>query len=61
MVVRFSSGEPRDLAEQAALVIDQEEGLQVSDVVIAETVYVMNITQGGVNFPLTRRTAGGGS
>ena len=41
MVVRYLTGDPHDLAEQAAQVIDQEEGLQVSDVVIAETAYVL--------------------
>ena len=41
MVVRYLTGDPHDLAEQASQVIDQEEGLQVSDVVIAETAYVL--------------------
>ncbi len=41
MVVRYLTGEPRDLAERAAQVIDDEERLQVSDVVIAETAYVL--------------------
>jgi len=41
MVVRYLTGDPRDLAERASQVIDQEEGLEVSDVVIAETAYVL--------------------
>jgi predicted nucleic acid-binding protein len=41
MVVRYLTGDPRELAERASSVIDQEEGLQVSDVAIAETAYVL--------------------
>jgi predicted nucleic acid-binding protein len=41
MVVRFLTGDPPDLAEQAARVIDGEEDLQVTDVVVAETAYVL--------------------
>ncbi len=41
MVVRYLTGEPQDLAEQASQIIDKEEDLQVSDVVIAETAYVL--------------------
>jgi predicted nucleic acid-binding protein len=41
MVVRYLTGDPRELAERAARVIDGEEGLQVTDVVIAETAYVL--------------------
>ena len=41
MVVRYLAGDPHDLAERASQVIDQEEGLQVSDVVLAETAYVL--------------------
>ena len=41
IVVRYLTGDPHDLAERASQVIDQEEGLQVSDVVIAETAYVL--------------------
>ncbi len=41
MVVRYLTGDPPDLAEQAAQVIDREEGLQVTDVVLAETAYVL--------------------
>jgi len=41
MVVRYLTGDPSDLSERASQVIDQEEGLQVSDVVIAEAAYVL--------------------
>ena len=41
MVVRYLMGDPPHLAEQAAQVIDGEEGLQVTDVVLAETAYVL--------------------
>ena len=41
MVVRYLTGDPHDLAERASQVIDQEEDLQISDVVIAETAYVL--------------------
>lgn len=41
MVVRYLTGDPRDLAERASQVIDKEEDLEVSDVVIAETAYVL--------------------
>ena len=41
MVVRYLTGDPPELAEKAARVIDGEEGLQITDVVIAETAYVL--------------------
>lgn len=41
MVVRYLTGEPPGLAEQAARVVDGAEGLQVTDVVLAETAYVL--------------------
>jgi len=41
MVVRYLRGDPPNLAEQAAQVIDSEEDLQVTDVVLAETAYVL--------------------
>jgi predicted nucleic acid-binding protein len=41
MLVRYLTDDPPDLAEQAAKVIDGEEGLQVTDVVLAETAYVL--------------------
>lgn len=41
MLVRYLTGDPPDLAEQAAQVIDHEAGLLVTDVVLAETAYVL--------------------
>jgi predicted nucleic acid-binding protein len=41
MIVRYLTGDPPDLADQAAQVIDQEADLIVTDVVIAETAYVL--------------------
>jgi predicted nucleic-acid-binding protein len=41
MLVRYLTGDPPDLADRAAQVIDREQNLQVSDVVIAETAYVL--------------------
>ena len=41
MVVRYLTGDPPNMAEQAARVIDGEEGLQNTDVVLAETAYVL--------------------
>jgi predicted nucleic-acid-binding protein len=41
MLVRYLTGDPLDLAERAAQVIDQEKDLLVNDVVIAETAYVL--------------------
>ena len=41
MVVRYLTGDPPNMAEQAARVIDGEEGLQITDVVLAETAYVL--------------------
>jgi predicted nucleic acid-binding protein len=41
MVVRYLIGDSPHLAEQAARVIDNEENLQITDVVIAETAYVL--------------------
>lgn len=41
MVVRYLTADPPELAEKAAQVIDGEEALQVTDVVIAETAYVL--------------------
>ena len=46
MVVRYLTGDPPQLAEKAARVIDGEEGLQVTDVVIAETAYVLTSVYG---------------
>jgi predicted nucleic acid-binding protein len=41
MLVRYLTGDPPELAERASRVIDQVEDLQVSDIVLAETVYVL--------------------
>jgi predicted nucleic acid-binding protein len=41
MLVRYLTGDPPELAGRSAQVIDQEENLQVSDVVIAETAYAL--------------------
>jgi len=41
MLVRYLTDDPPNLAEQAAKVIDGEEGLQVTDVVLAEAAYVL--------------------
>lgn len=41
MLVRYLSGDPPALAAQAAAVIDADEELQVTDVVLAETAYVL--------------------
>lgn len=42
MLVRYLTGDPPDLADQAAAIIDEEEGLQVTDVVLVETAYVLS-------------------
>ena len=41
MVVRYLTGDPPDLADLAGRVIDGDEDLQVTDVVLAETAYVL--------------------
>jgi predicted nucleic acid-binding protein len=41
MIVRYLTGDPPDLAEQAAQVIDQETNLIVTEVVLTETAYVL--------------------
>ena len=41
MVVRYLTGDPPQMAEQAARIIDQEDHLQITDVVLAETAYVL--------------------
>jgi predicted nucleic acid-binding protein len=41
MLVRYLTGDPPDLAERAAQVIDRGENLLVNDIVIAETAYVL--------------------
>ena len=46
MVVRYLTGDPPELAEQASQIIDGEERLQVSDVVLAEAGYVLTSVYG---------------
>lgn len=41
ILVRYLTGDPPQLAEKAARIIDGEESLQVTDVVLAETAYVL--------------------
>jgi predicted nucleic acid-binding protein len=41
IVVRYLTGDPPEMAEIAAGVIDNEKGLQVTDVVVAEAAYVL--------------------
>ncbi len=41
VVVRYLTGNPPDLAEKAAEIIDREDRLQVTDVVLAETACVL--------------------
>jgi predicted nucleic acid-binding protein len=41
MLVRYLTGDPPELAERAARIIDREENLLVNDVVIAETADVL--------------------
>ena len=41
VVVRYLTGDPHDLADQAARIIDGEEELQLTDVVLVETAYVL--------------------
>lgn len=41
MVVRYLTGDPPEMARQAASVIDSQETLMLTDVVLAETAYVL--------------------
>ena len=41
IVVRYLTGDPPELADRAARIIDEEDELQVTDVVVAETAYVL--------------------
>lgn len=41
IIVRYLTGDTPGLAEQAAKIIDSDEGLKISDVVLAETAYVL--------------------
>ena len=40
-VVRYLTGDPPELAERAAQIIDEEQGLLITDVVLADTAYVL--------------------
>jgi predicted nucleic acid-binding protein len=46
VVVRYLTGDPPDLAERAAAVIDRDEPLHLTDVVVAETFYVLTSVYG---------------
>ena len=46
IVVRYLTGDPPQLAEKAAQIIDGDEHLQVTDVVLAETAYVLTSVYG---------------
>jgi predicted nucleic acid-binding protein len=46
VLVRYLMGEPRDLADRAASMIDGGDGLQVTEVVLAETAYVLSTVYG---------------
>jgi len=41
IIVRYLTGEPPDMADQAASIIDQEADLQITDVALVETAYVL--------------------
>lgn len=41
IIVRYLTGDPPELAEQAAQIVDGEENLEITDVVLAETAYVL--------------------
>jgi len=41
IVVRYLTGNPPQLAEQAAEIIDRDENLKITDVAIVETAYVL--------------------
>ncbi len=41
IIVRYLTDDPPELAEKAALVIDSEEQLHITDVVLVETAYVL--------------------
>ncbi|MEW6231625.1 MAG: PIN domain-containing protein [Chloroflexota bacterium] len=41
VVVRYLTGDPSELAEQAAKIIDKEDSLLITDVVLTETAYVL--------------------
>lgn len=39
MVVRYLTGDPPELSELAARIIDQEEALWITDMVLTETLF----------------------
>ena len=41
VVVRYLTGDPPEMAEQAAGIIDEVDDLQITDVALAETAYVL--------------------
>ncbi len=41
VVVRYLTGDPPESAEQAAKIIDEVDGLLITDVVLTETAYVL--------------------
>jgi len=41
IIVRYLTGDTPELAEQAAKIIDSDEDLKISDVVLAETAHVL--------------------
>ena len=41
VVVRYLTGIPPEMAERSALIIDQEDELQLTDVVLAEAAFVL--------------------
>jgi predicted nucleic acid-binding protein len=41
VVVRYLTGDPPDLADRAARIIDREEELRVPEIVLVETAYVL--------------------
>jgi predicted nucleic acid-binding protein len=41
-VVRYLTGDPPELAEKAAQIIDKEQDLLITDVVLVETAYVLS-------------------
>ena len=46
VIARYLTGDPPDLADRAAAILDGEEELQVTDVAIAETAYVLTSVYG---------------
>lgn len=46
VVVRYLTGDPPDMAERAASILDRRQGLAITDVVIVETAYVLTSVYG---------------